>query len=109
MKRLALLALFPFAASAAPFVVGDLPDQSTTHCILEFDGTWGQDAPATGTPKICKFDVSTVTRGQQHTVRMKAVRIDAVQGREESAPSAPFSFTLLAPPAAPSTPRLTAQ
>jgi len=101
-------ALFPFAASAAPFALGDLPDQTTTHCQLEYDGVWGQDAAVTGTPKVCRFDIAGATVSA-HTIRMKAVKVDPIWGRQESVPSAPLTFSPPAPPAATSTPRLTAQ
>jgi hypothetical protein len=98
--------LAPSVGLAAPFVVGDLPDQTTTHCILELDGVWGTDVPVSGTTtKECKFDVASVSSGA-HTARAKAVKVDAAWGRQESVPSAPFVFTRPVAPAAPATLRV---
>jgi len=106
MKRYLLLALFPFAANAAPFLVADLPDQSTTHCALSLDGAaFGPDALATGTPKVCRYDLASVSVGA-HSARLIAVNADPVWGRQESAPSAPFAFTRPSGPAVPGGTRL---
>lgn len=100
---LAALAAIAVPTFAAPFVVGDLADQSTTHCAIEINGgAWGPDVPTSGTPRQCKFDVASVSVGT-NTVRAKAIKIDAGWGRLESAPSAPFVFTRPAVPVAPAT------
>lgn len=102
-----LMALMAPLAVAAPFIVGDLADQTTTHCALELNGgAWGPDVPVAGTaPKECRFDIGNVAAGP-HTVRAKAIKVDAVWGRQESPPSAPFSFTRPASPAPPAGIRL---
>ena len=106
MRKYLLLALFPVSVSAAPFVVADLADQTTTHCAISVDGgAYSADVPVQGTPKVCKHDLSAVAAGS-HTVTLKAVKDDPVWGRQESAPSAPFAFTRPVPPGAPSGTRL---
>jgi hypothetical protein len=108
MRRLLMLAIL-FAvptAWAAPFLEADLPDQATTHCALSLDGAaFGPDAPVSGTPKTCKVDLASVAPGA-HSARLVAVKADAVWGRQESAPSAPFPFTRPGAPATPSGSRL---
>lgn len=108
MLRLLLAALAALAlpAFAAPFLVADLPDQTTTHCTLSLDGgAYGVDVPVTGTPKECKHDLAAVGNGQ-HTATLKAIKVDPVWGRLESAPSAPFAFARPAAPSAPGGTRL---
>jgi len=110
MKRILLAAILALCASgvhAAPFVVADLADQTTTHCTLSLDGgAFGPDVPVVGTPKQCKHDLTAVTVGA-HSARLVAVKVDSVWGRLESAPSSPLAFSRPATPAAPSGPTLT--
>jgi len=101
MRKFLLLALFPVSASAAPFVVADLADQTTTHCAISVDGgAYSADVPVQGSPKVCKHDLSAVAAGS-HTVTLKAVKVDPVWGRQESVASAPFTFTRPAGPPPP--------
>jgi hypothetical protein len=104
---LLLLALVAQQAQAVT-VVGDLPDQTTTHCQFRFDGgAWGADTPVvtiSGT-RLCAVDISGIAEGA-HTVDAKAVKQDALWGRLESAPSVPFAFTRPAAPASPTGTRL---
>lgn len=108
IRRLLALCLSLFAASvyAAPFLEADLPDQGTTHCRLSLDGgAFGPDVPVVGTPRVCRHDLVGTTVGA-HSARLVAVNADAVWGRQESAPSAPFAFTRPAGPTPPAGTRL---
>jgi hypothetical protein len=90
-------------AVGAPFVVSDPLDDRATHCGWVKDGGARLDVPVTVTPagKICKWDLAGFTAGA-HTVNATAVLIDPVWGRLESAPSAPFAFSVPTAPKAPS-------
>lgn len=95
LRPFALLIAFVVSpAWAAPFLEADLADQTTTHCRLSLDGgAFGPDVPVTATvPKLCRVDLQGTTVGA-HDARLIAVAADAVWGRRESAPSAPFAFT----------------
>ena len=106
LRYFALLAFAAAPAWAAPFLVADLPDQSTTHCRLSLDGAaFGPDVPVSGTPKVCRFDMAPTEVGA-HSARAVAVNADPVWGRQESAPSAPFAFTRPSGPAVPAGTRL---
>lgn len=109
MSRYLLATILAFVVSPAQAVsvVADLPDQTTTHCIMEFDSVWGTETAVvtiSGT-RLCAFDVSAVPEGA-HNVRMRAVKNDPLWGRLESVPSSPLSFTRPAAPAAPAGTRL---
>jgi hypothetical protein len=90
-----------------PFIEADLIDQSTTHFAVSLDdGPYSADLPVSGSPRICRYDVSSVSVGP-HIIRMKAVIPNSAGwGRLESAPSDPFSFTKPAAPVTPSGIRL---
>ena len=107
MRYLATLLAFVAAPAFAVSAVADLPDQTTTHCVLEMDGTWGADVPVVTVSgvRVCSFDVTGVASGA-HSARAKAVKNDAVWGRLESAPSAPLAFTKPSAPGVPSGIRL---
>lgn len=91
--KIVALSLFAANAAAAPFIEADLPDQSTTHCKLSLDGgVFGPEVPVVGTPRICRHDMQGTAVGA-HEVRLVAVATDAIWGRRESVPSAPFAFT----------------
>lgn len=95
------LSLFSLPALAVE-VVGDLPDQTTTHCAFRLDGgPWTADLPVVGTPKRCEYAVDSVTAGP-HNIVAKAIKIDPVWGRLESADSVPLAFSKPASPVAPS-------
>jgi hypothetical protein len=108
MKKLIAVLPFIFAASAqaqAPHLYGNVED-SVTHCGMVLDGAPKVTAPVVaGTPKTCKFSVSSVNAGP-HTVTLTAIVIDPVWGNQESAPSTPFLFTKPATPVTPTTLRL---
>lgn len=89
-------------AVAGPFVVSDPLDDRATHCGWVKDGAPRIDVPVVVTPagKICKWDLAGLAAGA-HTVNATAVAIDPNWGRLESAPSAPFGFSV---PTAPKIP-----
>ena len=104
---LALLAAVATPALAVT-VVGDLPDQTTTHCAFRFNGgAWGSDMPVVtiSGQRLCAVDVSGIAEGA-HTVDAKAIKNDPLWGRLESVPSSPLAFTRPAAPAAPVSTRL---
>lgn len=121
-RTLALLAFaFSAPALAAPFIACDL-DARATHSAIAFCttinnattppscsqwGAWSSDAPAAivGAAKECRHDIASAAQGQNMVV-VKAIAVDPAWGRQESAPSAPFSFTRPASPAAPATIRI---
>lgn len=89
-----------------PFIEADLLDQSTTHFAASLDdGPFGPELPVVGTPKICRYDITDVSVGT-HNIRLKAIRVDGVWGRQESVPSTPFVFTKPVAPDAPTGLRL---
>ena len=90
-------------AVAAPFVVSDPLDDRATHCGWVKDGGARADVPVVVTPagKVCKWDLAGFTAGA-HTVNATAVAIDPIWGRLESAPSAPFGFSVPTAPKVPS-------
>jgi hypothetical protein len=95
------LALFSLPAYAVE-VVGDLVDQTTTHCTFRLDGgAWTADLPVVGTPKRCEWSVDTVTVGA-HNVTARAVKVDPVWGRLESVDAVPLAFSRPGSPGAPS-------
>lgn len=106
---LALVALFPVLAFAAPFADADLPDQLTTHCAIAYcapDGTscgaYSADVPVVlnAGVRYCHADAANAPTGAR-SVRVLAVVVDPLWGRLPSAPSAPLPFTRPANPAAP--------
>lgn len=107
MKRyIAALCFVAAPAAAAPYLEADLPDQTTTHCALSLNGgAFGPDTPVVGVPRRCRHDLAAVPVGV-NSVRVVAVKDEAVWGRQESAPSAPFVFTRPSAPGAPSGSRL---
>lgn len=88
-----------------PYVVSDpLADQTCTHAGVVTDGGTKVDVALgldSSGKKIVLVDVGGIATGA-HTLVITAVRNDAVWGRQESAPAAPFAFTRPAVPAAPS-------
>jgi len=95
---LALLALPAYAVN----VVGDLLDQTTTHCTFRLDGgAWTADLPVVGTPKRCEWNVDGVSVGA-HNVTARAVKIDPTWGRLESVDAVRLAFSRPATPVAPS-------
>ena len=105
---LATILAFVVSPALAVTVVGDLPDQTTTHCAFQFDGgAWGADTPVVtiSGQRLCAVDVSGISEGA-HTVAAKAVKNDPLWGRLESVPSSPLAFTRPAAPAAPAGTRL---
>lgn len=108
MKRFIALLTFACAASAqaAPHLYGTVQD-GVTHCGVVIDGAPKVTVPVIqgSTPLTCRLDLASLGTGP-HVATMTAIIDDPVWGTQESAPSAPFSFTRPAAPAAPSTPHL---
>ena len=93
LRFLALFLLTSTVAWAAPFLEADLAEQTVTHCKLALDGgAFGPDVPVSGTPRVCRHDLSGTATGA-HSAVLVAVADDPIWGRRESAPSAPFAFT----------------
>lgn len=109
MKFAISATLFCFAAlaHAAPFVVGDVTAEAVA-CGVKLDAAARVVIPAASNQ--CKFDLTATLPVGSHTVTMTACRaadcLPDVFGATESAPSFPLSFVKGAPPAAPSTLRL---
>lgn len=107
MKKLftiLVVLLFPSLVFAGPFLICD-PYPTTSVQPTEFslivDGGSAIISPAvtvTGGVRL-HYDLAGIPTGS-HTVTVKAVRIDPVWGRLESA-TTPFSFVRPAAPAAP--------
>lgn len=122
-KALLGLALMAPACWAAPWLACDLPVEAThyaTQSCTSIDPTglicqnWGAPWSADkayyqgAVVRECHDDLSSVALGR-HIVRAKSVSVDAVWGRQESAPSDPLAFSRPGLPAAPTGVRLTAQ
>jgi hypothetical protein len=105
---LALLLAFVVPPALAVTAVADLPTQTTTHCTFQVDGAaWGADVPSVtvGGVRVCALDVTGIAAGA-HSILVKAVVVDPLWGRLESAPSSPLAFTRPQAPAAPAGIRL---
>lgn len=83
-------------------VSNEVSTNKPTHYSLTMDGGASFDTPSqvVGSNVRLHYDVTSIAAGT-HNMTVKAVIIDAVQGRLESA-SVPFSFVKLASPTAPS-------
>ena len=101
---LLLLLLVALPAWAAPFVVADVT-AGVAACGVKVDGVAKADVTATGL--LCKHDLAGIATGS-HSITMTAkTAADPVWGTQESAPSAPFTLVVPAPPTVPSSLRLT--
>jgi hypothetical protein len=84
MRALALAALLPLAAQAAPFVQADLTDARCTACEWEVTGLPAQSvAVEPGNPPTCKRDVSAVAIGT-FTASVTCVAQDPIWGTQRS-------------------------
>lgn len=100
MKKLLLLAfaigLFSSEAWANVFVICDpylTTDVQPTHFSIVMDGQPPVDTPAlvqADQTVILHYDVTNVSNGN-HSMTVKAVKIDPIWGRLES-PASPFDF-----------------
>jgi len=108
---LLLLAVFPVAALAAPFVIADsytAPAVIPDRFRLTFDGGAEQVfAPFSGTmadgtvlANTVHFDLVGITTGA-HAVSIKACKGDPLWSQEVCSVASPFSFAKPAPPAGP--------
>lgn len=109
MKMIAVLLAVFYALTHEAKAVDIVCDAWTTgtrpsHIAVKVDMGSYADFPAaidtSGNP-FCKFNVDGLKAGA-HTVRMKAVLIDAAWGRLESPESAPFDFAKPSAPVVPS-------
>jgi hypothetical protein len=108
MKRLILaLSLFLVALPAlALHIVADV-DAIVTSCGVFLDALPKSTVPAAviAGQNSCSYDASSLASGP-HSIKMTAMYTDPIQGAFESAQSAAFPFTKLAPPAVPTAIRL---
>ena len=96
MNKLIFVALFlSAAAQAAPYVVSDPLNPRATHCGWKIGDGERTDVlvHTMGADKICRIDVGSLPVGS-HTVSATTVAIDPIWGRDDSVPSANFTFAV---------------
>jgi len=99
----------PAVAFGSPFLLADLPDQTTTHCGFQLDGAARVELPvgthsSAGPVKVCVMDLAKLAAGN-HVANVTAIRVGLkASDRVESNPSGDLAFPIAAPPVAPAVP-----